>query len=98
MDWEFDYAPNGNVVLTGELGPNLPYEFTMCLAFGDTRHCAITTLFQALGVPFKDHRKRYLEQWERASTRALPLGKVSTDGGNLYRSSFSLLRAHEDNT
>ena len=96
MDWEFDHAPNGNIALTGELGLDGHREFTMGLAFGNTQHRAITTLFQALGVPFKEHRKRYTEQWERPSARALPLEKVSTDGGNLYHSSFSLLRAHED--
>src|SRR5579872_498372 len=96
MDWEFDHAPNGNIALMGELGLDGHREFTMGLAFGDTQHCAITTLFQALGVPFKEHSKRYTEQWERPSARVLPLEKVSTDKGNLYHSSLSLLRAHED--
>jgi glucoamylase len=96
MDWEFDCAPDGNIALTGELGLDVPREFTMGLAFGNTQHRAITTLFQALGVPFQEHHKRYTEQWERASARVLPLEKVSTDKGNLYHSSLSLLRAHED--
>ena len=96
MDWEFDYAPDGNIALTGELGLDVQREFTMGLAFGNTQHRAVTTLFQALGVPFEEHHKRYTKQWERSSTGVLPLGKVSTDKGNLYHSSFSLLRAHED--
>ena len=96
MDWEFDHAPDGNIALTGELDLDGRREFTMGLAFGNTQHRAITTLFQALGVPFQEHHKRYTEQWERASARVLPLGKVSTDRGNLYHSSLSLLRAHED--
>ena len=96
MDWEFDDAPDGNIALTGELGLDVHREFTLGLAFGDTQHRAITTLFQALGVPFKEHHNRFTEQWERASARALPLEQVSTDLGNLYHSSFSLLHAHED--
>ena len=96
MDWEFDHAPDGNIALTGELDLNGNREFTMGLAFGDTQHRAISTLFQALGIPFKEHRKRYTEQWERSSAEILPLEKVSGDNGNLYRGSFSLLRAHED--
>src|SRR5579863_8012162 len=96
MDWEFDRAPDGNIALTGELALDVQREFTIGLAFGNTQHRAITTLFQALGVPFQEHHKRYTEQWERASARVLPLGKVSTDRGNLYHSSLSLLRAHED--
>ena len=51
-------------------------EFTMGLAFGNTQHRAITTLFQALGVPFKEHRKRYTEQWERTSAHRASAGKV----------------------
>jgi glucoamylase len=96
MDWEFDCAPDGNIALMGELGLDVQREFTMGLAFGNTQHRAVTTLFQALGVPFQEHHKRYTEQWERASARVLPLEKVSTDKGNLYHSSLSLLRAHED--
>ena len=98
MEWEFDHAPDGNIALMGELDLEGNREFTMGLAFGDTEHCAITTLFQALGTPFKEHLKLYIEQWERSSARVLPLERFSTDNGNLYRGSFSVLRAHEDKT
>ena len=96
MDWEFDHASDGNIALIGELDLQDEREFTVGLALGDTEHCAITTLFQALGVPFKEHHRRYTEQWDRSSARRTPLETVSADKGNLYHSSFSLLRAHED--
>jgi len=96
MDWEFDHAPDGNVALTGELDLDGNREFNMGLAFGDSEHCAITNLFQALGIPFKEQLKRYTEQWDRTSSHLLPLEKSSSDKGNLYHSSFSLLLAHED--
>ena len=96
MDWEFDQASDGNIALTGELDLREKREFTLGMAFGDSEQCAITTLFQALGVPFQEHHQRYTEQWERSSARLAPLEKVSSDKGNLYQSSFSLLRAHED--
>ena len=96
MDWEFDQASDGNIALTGELDLDGRREFTLGLAFGDTKHHAVTTLFQALGVPFKEHRQRYTEQWERSSARLTPLEKASADKGSFYQSSFSLLRAHED--
>lgn len=51
---------------------------------------------QTLSTPFAEHSKRYAEQWLRSSAGILLLEKVSGDGGNLYRASFSLLRAHED--
>ena len=68
----------------------------MGLAFGNSQHHAVSTLLQTLSTPFAEHSKRYAEQWLRSSAGILPLEKVSGDGGNLYRASFSLLRAHED--
>ena len=96
MDWEFGRASDGNVALTGELDVTADREFTLGLAFGDTQHHAIATLFQALGTPFEEHRKRYTEQWDRTAAHQSPLEKFSNDNGNLYHSSFSLLLAHED--
>ena len=96
MDWQFDHATDGNIALTGELIATGHREFTLGLAFGDTQHHAITTLFQALGIPFEVQHKRYTEQWGRTSAHQLPLEKASSDKGNLYHSSFSLLLAHED--
>ncbi|MHB8735855.1 MAG: glycoside hydrolase family 15 protein [Terriglobales bacterium] len=104
MDWEFDSAPNGNLALTGELDlvaachgiPSQAAEFTLGMAFGDTRHAAINTLLQALGPHFKDSACRYLEQWERACKHHLPLTDVALDGGGLFHRSVSLLLAHED--
>jgi len=96
MDWEFDKALDGNIALTGQLDLNPCYEFTLGLAFGETQHHAITTLLQALGIPFTEHHKLYEEEWNRASAAILPLEKISGDKGSLYHASFSLLLAHED--
>ncbi|MBI4460753.1 MAG: glucan 1,4-alpha-glucosidase, partial [Acidobacteria bacterium] len=98
MDWEFDQAPNGNVALTGELDLRAGDQFTLGLAFGDALHSAVTTLFQSLAIPFKQHQERFAAQWNRPCRKMLPLEKVSWDGGNLYHASYSLLLAHEDKT
>ena len=96
MDWEFDHATDGNIALMGELDLSNHRNFTLGVAFGDTQHHAIATLFQALSTPFDEHHKRFTEQWERPVAHMRPLAKVSSDNGNLYHSSFSLLLAHED--
>ena len=96
MDWAFDQAPDGNIALTGELDLTGTREFTLGLAFGNSQHHAISTLFQSLSTPFAEHYKRYAEQWERSGAGILPLDKASGDGGNLFRASCNLLRAHED--
>lgn len=98
MDWEYEQALDGNVALTGEMDLNGGHEFTLGLALGDSLHNAVSTLFQALGVPFKEQRKRYREQWNRPCRKILPLEKVLGDRGNLYHGSVSLLLAHEDKT
>jgi len=98
MDWEFDWAPDGNIALTGELDLTRGTEFTLGLAFGDTFQSAVTTLFQSLGLPFAQHRRRFLEQWNRGCKHILPLEKAARDGGHLYHMSQSLLLAHEDKT
>ncbi|HEY3236532.1 MAG TPA: glycoside hydrolase family 15 protein, partial [Polyangiaceae bacterium] len=96
MEWEFDRALDGNVALTGELALDGQREFTLALAVGNGLHHAVTALFQALGVSFETHRKRYLEQWERSCRHLLPLERSSGDEGNLFHSSYSLLLSHED--
>jgi len=96
MDWEFGQALDGNIALTGELDLTQTREFTLGLAFGHSQHHAVSTLFQSLSTPFAEHCKRFAEQWARSSAGILPLEQFSGDGGNLYRTSFNLLRAHED--
>ena len=98
MDWEFDAAEDGNIALTGELDLSRGHEFVLGLAFGDSLHNALSTLFQSLGFPFAEHKERFLEQWTRACRKIEPLGERSGDGGRLYHTSHSLLLAHEDKT
>lgn len=98
MDWEFDEAPDGNIALTGELDLRRRREFTLGLAFGQSLSSAATTLFDSLAIRFEEHKKRYIEQWERPGVHRLPLDRFSGDGGHLYHSSYSLLLAHEDKT
>jgi glucoamylase len=96
MRWEFDRALDGNVALTGELALQGRRDFTIALSLGEGLHHAVTSLLQALGVPFEQHRKRYVEQWDRACRKIIPLEAFSGDQGNLYHGSYSLLLGHED--
>jgi glucoamylase len=96
MDYRFASAINGNIALTGELELARATHFTLGISFGRTLHRATTTLFQSLGVPFEEHRTRFVEQWERATRSALPLDRHTGDDGKLYRRSRELLLAHED--
>jgi glucoamylase len=96
MDYHFAAATDGNIALTGEIDLSRGHRFTLGLAFGHTLHRAVTTLFQSLGIPFANHRTRFLDQWERICRNLYPLEKLSGDGGRLYRRSRELILAHED--
>src|SRR5215467_13418318 len=80
MEWEFDEALEGNVALIGEIDLSGGREFTTGLAFGDSQSSAVTSLFQSLATPFRQHMDRYIEQWRRPCTHVLPLASVSGDG------------------
>lgn len=98
MDWEFAEATGGNVALMGELALDDDLEVTLALAFGDTLHHAVSTLFQSLGVPFEEHRRGFVASWREAGGSIRKLDDVSGDEGCMYRRSHSLIRAHEDKT
>lgn len=95
MTFEFDDARNGNVALTGELNLSKTREFTVCLAFGETLLNVVSTLFQALGSPYKERRQVFMCQWQAANGR-VALEKASGDRGHLFDASYNLLLSHED--
>ncbi len=68
MDWEFPEARDGNLALTAELDLSKGGECTLAVAFGKTEQSATTKLVQSFAAPFAQHRKAYLEQWNRAGT------------------------------
>jgi glucoamylase len=96
MDFEFDRATDGNVALTGEITLGSSREFTLAMAFGPSEHRAIATLIQSLSTPFAAQLAHYAEQWGRVGNHCRPLERQSFDQGNLFRTSLSLLLAHED--
>jgi glucoamylase len=98
MDWEFEEAAEGNLALTAEITLPQTKEFTLGLAFGDSMHAAVTTLFQSLAVEFKRHRERFIEQWNRVCCDFVDLKAKSGDNGRLYHLSRNLLLSHEDKT
>jgi glucoamylase len=96
MDWEYDAAYDGNIALTAQIdlsaGP-----FTVGLAFGDTRHRAITDLFQSFAVPFEGQVEHFRGEWSRTSKRfALASSGQDHTGSVLFERSVNLLLAHED--
>lgn len=98
MTYEFNSADNGNIALTGELDIAESHDFVLGLSLGNSLHSAVTRLFQALSMDFEKSKKRYNQQWERGLEGIEPLSEYAGDDGSLYRSSYSILLAHEDKT
>jgi glucoamylase len=99
MNCQFDCAIDGNVALTGELDITQTKDFVLAMAFGDTLERAVETLNKSLESPFEDQLKQFNEQWEHADSNLMPLKEnITGDGGELYKFSRNLIRAHEDKT
>jgi glucoamylase len=96
LDWRYDAALDGNIALTGEIDLSGGPEFTLGLAFGTSRHNALSSLAQSLSIPFERTRDAFVAQWERTSKRfALAAG---AQDAKLFERSVNLLLAHEDKT
>ncbi len=99
MDWEFSTALNGNIALTGEINVQDGDEFTIAVAFGESRESTVTKLLQSLAEPFDNHRKKYVNQWQRiVSNPEYDFKEHTSDGGHQFRLSRCILLAHEDKT
>jgi len=97
LDWQYDGAYDGNIAVTAQIDVAAGTEFTVGLAFGDTRHRAITTVVQSLVTPFDDSLHRFCEEWQRTSRRfAFAVAAPDRGASLLYERSVNLLLAHED--
>jgi glucoamylase len=97
LDSGYTQALDGNIALTGG-GFDLSRvpEITFGIAFGTTRHDALSTLGQSLSIPFEQTRDSFIRQWERTSKRFDLASK--TNHASMFERSVNLLLAHEDKT
>ncbi|HEY5753259.1 MAG TPA: glucan 1,4-alpha-glucosidase [Chthoniobacterales bacterium] len=103
LDWNYDTAPDGNVLQVGEL----PLEtkagretsFTLALAFGNSAANAELTARASLRLPFVAHAAAYALGWH-AYLRSLnpPPSLPSRLLRTQYNVSVMTVKAHEDKT
>jgi glucoamylase len=98
MDWEFDRAENGNIVLGAEIDVRRRAEFKIGISFGEDRGSAISNVLQSLGVPFECTLGRFRSQWKESAKGLEDLARYSQDGGRVLRTSYNVILAHEDKT
>ena len=94
LDWQYDSALDGNIALTGRIDLSRGPEFTLGLAFGTSKHDALSTLAQSLSVPFEQIRETFIRQWARTSKR-FDLA-ANSHKPKLFERSVNLLLSHED--
>jgi glucoamylase len=96
LAWQFDKAENGNVSLSGEVDIEQHPQFTLALAFGESRNGALTAALHALSVPYEQTRERFVAGWEGASKLYAEVPAVTGDRGALFRASCNVLVTHKD--
>ena len=96
MDWEYDYAPNGNLAVMGKLDLSQGHEFTLALALGSSLHIASNNLFQSLANGFDKACETFLMQWARPHKRLTSFPPHVVENTHLLETSVNLLLAHED--
>jgi len=96
MDYDYDCALDGNIAMTAEIDLSHGAEFTLGMAFGDTRHNSMATLFQSLSIPFDTALKNFVDQWDRIKKRMSLLDKINPRDSALFTRSIGLLLANED--
>ncbi len=69
--------------------------FVLAIGIGEGHHTAMQKTIGALSTRYADHRKRFIEQWQRVLNPEW-LGSRSQDNGKLMRASHNVLLAHED--
>jgi glucoamylase len=98
MSWSYDRAENGNIALCGEVDlSDGDGEFLLALGFGANPAEAGVRALSSLYEGFPSARSRYLREWAGWQQNLLPLaaGAAKGEGGNLYRVSAAVMRAHE---
>jgi glucoamylase len=95
---EYDNAASGNVSLTAKVELDSNMEFVLAISFGNSEVSALSSLNQALSVPFEKQEMKFISAWEKKIANLLDLSAYSGDNGLLYKSSYCTIMTHEDKT
>ncbi len=95
MEWEYTRAENGNVALTGEIDlAACDGEFVLAIGFGSDCFEAGQLTRSSLFEDFGALRKHYVDSWQEWQETLIALDSPKRNH-DLYRSSMTVLRAHE---
>ncbi|QHW29502.1 glucan 1,4-alpha-glucosidase [Paenibacillus rhizovicinus] len=96
MTWEHSSAPDGNVLLTGQLSLGGEGTATIAFGFGASAEEAASEAAESLDRGFDVCLKDYVRGWRKRTAALRDLSASSGDGGELFRSSVQVFLSHED--
>ncbi|HEV7226277.1 MAG TPA: glycoside hydrolase family 15 protein [Pirellulales bacterium] len=96
MEWSYDRAEQGNVLLTAEVDlAACQGQFVLALGFGrdeyDAGHRARASLLQG----FDSARELYVEEWQEWQQELRPVKSAKQPERNIYQVSAAVMRTHE---
>lgn len=95
MQWEYDSAENGNIVLAAQIDVSKNKEFVLAVGFGRTETEAGNRIWGSLLDGFNLSKDRYIDEWKIWQQK---FHDVQSDGnaiGKLFRTSATVLRVSE---
>jgi glucoamylase len=95
MQWEYDSAENGNVVLAGQIDLSKNKDFILAVGFGRTETEAGNRAWASLLDGFKLCKERYLDEWKQWQQKFHNVKTAGNATGKLFRSSATVLRVSE---
>jgi len=99
MEWEYNWADDGNVALTGEIDlVTSQGDFVLALGFGETSEIAAQNALASLSDGFDEIKRDYIAGWREWIDGHAPVEKTAGDAGNLRETSLAVLRTHESKT
>jgi len=95
MTWEYEYAEDGNIALTGEVDLlGCGGEFVLALGFGGTWTQAGQQVRSSLLESYDQLRTQFAIHWKDWQEKLLKLDEPPRER-DLYRASVAVLRSHE---
>jgi glucoamylase len=98
MTWQYAWAENGNVALTGEIDLDAAKEGTFVLAVGFGTNPAEAGLraISSLHEGFEALKSKYTREWQSWQKNCCPIPPQSFSTDALYSMSMSVLKIHEE--
>lgn len=95
MQWEYDSAENGNIILAAQIDVSKNKEFILAVGFGRTETEAGNRVWASLLDGFTVSKERYIDEWNTWQKKFHDVKSAGNTIGTLFRTSATVLRVSE---